>query len=189
VIQPAELIPRPLVQKILGMQYRRTGIFPLERTFINSDYLVPAQVFRCLENIHGKEKKNEEEDDDDDDDETNHQEDDILVPGPIDHVSQLEVSENDIPGPAGDNSEETFIQEIRTPLPDMTTGTCFIQKIYVPSSSLLQGKYLSFSPSLICFNIFRLFEILSLTQLHSYTPEIFRFSTATFRNTYQAPLR
>jgi hypothetical protein len=77
------------------MQYRRTGIFPLERTSINSDYLVPAQVFRCLENIHGKEKKNEE-DDDDDDDETKHQEDDILVPGPIDHVSQLEVSENDI---------------------------------------------------------------------------------------------
>ena len=189
MIQPAELIPRPLVQKILGMQYRRTGIFPLERTSINTDYLVPAQVVTCLENIPGKEEKIKEEDDDDDDGETNHQEDDILVPGPIDHVSQLEVSEKDIPGPAGDNSEETFIQEIRTPLPDMTTGTCFIQKIYVPSSSLLQGKYLSFSPSLICLNIFRLFEILSLTQLHRYTPEIFLFSTATFRNTYQAPLR
>ena len=54
------------------------------------------------------------------DDETNHQEDDIFVPGPIDHVSQLEVSENDIIGPAGDNSEEIVIQEIRTPLPDMT---------------------------------------------------------------------
>ena len=27
------------------------------------------------------------------------------------------------------------------------TGTCFIQKIYAPSSSLLQGKYLPFSPS------------------------------------------
>jgi hypothetical protein len=67
ISQPAELIPRPLVQKIFGMQFRRTGIFPLERTSINSDYLVPAQVFRCLENIHGKEKKNEEEDDDDDD--------------------------------------------------------------------------------------------------------------------------
>jgi len=67
VIQPAELIPRPLVQKILGMQYRRTGIFPLERTSINTDYLVPAQVFTCLENIPGKEKRNKEEDDDDDD--------------------------------------------------------------------------------------------------------------------------
>ena len=150
------------------MQYRRTGIFPLERTSINTDYLVPAQVVTCLENIPGKEEKIKEEDDDDDDDETNHQEDDILVPGPIDHVSQLEVSEKDIPGPAGDNSEETFIQEIRTPLPDMTTGTCFIQKIYVPSSSLLQGKYLSFSPSLICLNIFRLFEILTLPRYFSF---------------------
>lgn len=55
------------MQKILGMQYRRTGIFPLERTSINTDYLVPAQVFTCLENIPGKEKKNKEEDDDDDD--------------------------------------------------------------------------------------------------------------------------
>ena len=79
------------------MQYRRTGIFPLERTSINTDYLVPAQVFTCLENIPGKGKKNEEEVDDD---ETNHQEDDILVPGPINHVSQLAVSENDIAGPA-----------------------------------------------------------------------------------------
>jgi hypothetical protein len=27
------------------------------------------------------------------------------------------------------------------------TGTCFIQKIYAPSSSLLQGKHLPFTPS------------------------------------------
>ena len=105
--------------------FRRTGIFPLERIYINSDYLVPAQVFTCLENIHGKEKENEE---DDVDDETNHQEDDIFVPGPIDHVSQLEVTENDITGPAGDNSEEIVIQEIRTPLPDMT-GTFFTSRV------------------------------------------------------------
>ena len=37
-----------------------------------------------------------------------------------------------------------------------STGTCFIQKIYAPSSSLLQGKHLPFSPSpqyfsLICY--------------------------------------
>jgi hypothetical protein len=69
------------------------------------------------------------------------------------------------------------------------TGTCFIQKRYAPSSSLLQGKYLPFSPSPLRLNIFRLFVILSLTQLHSYTPEIFLFSTATFRYTYRAPLR
>ena len=67
------------------------------------------------------------------------------------------------------------------------TGTCFIKKIYAPSSSLLQGKYLLFSPSPLCLNIFRLFVILSLTQLYRYTPEIFLFSTATFKYTYRVP--
>jgi hypothetical protein len=47
---------------------------------------------------------------------------------------------------------------------DESTGTCFIQKIYAPSSSLLQGKHLPFSPSPLRLNIFRLFVILSLTQ-------------------------
>jgi hypothetical protein len=56
------------------------------------------------------------------------------------------------------------------------TGTCFIQKIY--ASSLLQGKHLPFTPSPLRLNIFRLFVILSLTQLYRYTPEIFLFSTA-----------
>ena len=60
------------------------------------------------------------------------------------------------------------------------TSTCFIQKIYVPSSSLLQGKHLHFSPSPLRLNNFRLFVILSLTQLYRYTPEIFLFPTATF---------
>ena len=64
-----------------------------------------------------------------------------------------------------------------------TTGTCFIQKIYAPSSSLLQGKHLPFSPSTLRLNIFCLFVILSLTQLYRYTPEIFLFSTATFKYT------
>jgi len=67
------------------------------------------------------------------------------------------------------------------------TGTCFIQKIYAPSSSLLQGKHLPFSPSPLRLNIFCLFVILSLTQLYRYTPDIFLFSTATFKYTYQAP--
>jgi hypothetical protein len=62
-----------------------------------------------------------------------------------------------------------------------STGTCFIQKIYAPSSSLLQGKYLPFSPSPLRLNNFRLFVILSLTQLYRYTPEIFLFSTAPLR--------
>ena len=57
------------------------------------------------------------------------------------------------------------------------------------SSSLLQGKYLPFSPSPLRLNIFRLFVILSLTQLYRYTPEIFLFPTATFKYKYRAPLR
>ena len=71
----------------------------------------------------------------------------------------------------------------------LNTDTCFIQKIYTPSSSLLQGRHLPFSPSPLRLNIFRLFVILSLTQLYRYTPEIFLFSTATFKYTYRAPLR
>jgi hypothetical protein len=59
--------------------------------------------------------------------------------------------------------------------------TCFIQKIYARSSSLLKRKHLPFSPSPLRLNIFRLFVILSLTQLYRYTPEIFLFSTATFK--------
>ena len=70
-----------------------------------------------------------------------------------------------------------------------STGTCFIQKIYAPFSSLLQSKHLPFSLSPLRLNIFRLFVILSLTQLYRYTPEIFLFTTATFKYTYQAPLR
>ena len=69
------------------------------------------------------------------------------------------------------------------------TGTCFIQKIYAPSSSLLQCKHLPFTLSPLPLNIFRLFVILSLTQLYRYTPEIFPFSTATFKYTYRGPLR
>jgi hypothetical protein len=69
-----------------------------------------------------------------------------------------------------------------------TTGTCFIQNIYAPSSSLPQGKHLPFSPSSLRLTIFRLFVILSLTQLYRYTPEIFLFSAATFKYTYRAPL-
>ena len=63
------------------------------------------------------------------------------------------------------------------------------KKYMPPSSSLLQGKHLPFSPSPLDLNIFRLFVILSLTQLYCYTPEIFLFSTATFKYTYRAPLR
>ena len=69
------------------------------------------------------------------------------------------------------------------------TSTCFIQKIYAPSSSLLQGKHLPVSPSPLRLNIFSLFVIFSLTQWNRYTPEIFLFTTATFKYTYRALLR
>jgi hypothetical protein len=68
----------------------------------------------------------------------------------------------------------------------MSTGTCFIKK-EAPSSSLLQGKHLPFTSSPLRLNIFRLFVILSQTQLYRYTPEIFLFSTATFKYKYRAP--
>ena len=69
----------------------------------------------------------------------------------------------------------------------LITGTCFIQKIYAPSSSVLQGKHLPFTPFPLRLNIFRLIVILSLTQLYRYTPEIFLFSIATFKYKYRAP--
>ena len=62
----------------------------------------------------------------------------------------------------------------------------FMTKIH---TTVLQGTHLPFSPSPLRVNIFRLFVILSLTQLYRYTPEIFLFSTATFKYTYPAPLR
>ena len=74
----------------------------------------------------------------------------------------------------------------------LSTGTCFIQKIYAPPPPL---PYFKVSicpfplPQVLRLNIFRLFVILSLTQLYRYTPEIFLFSTATFKYTYRAPLR
>ena len=71
----------------------------------------------------------------------------------------------------------------------LITGACLIQKIYAPSSSLLQGKHLPFTLSPLRLNIFRLFVILSLTQLYRYTPEIVLFSTATFKYKYRAPHR
>ena len=70
------------------------------------------------------------------------------------------------------------------------TGTCFIQKIYAPSSSLLQGKHLPFTPSPLRLNIFRLFVILSLTQLFRFPPQIFSFLTSPIKfKTPPPPLR
>jgi hypothetical protein len=63
------------------------------------------------------------------------------------------------------------------------TGTGFIQKIYAPSSSLLQGKYLPFSSSPLRLNIFPLFVILLLTQLYRTTGGVF-YQIPLFKNTY-----
>ena len=68
-----------------------------------------------------------------------------------------------------------------------TQALISFKKIYAPSSSLLQGKHLPFTPSPLRLNIFRLIVILSLTQLYRYTPEIFLFSTATYKYKYRAP--
>ena len=58
------------------------------------------------------------------------------------------------------------------------TGTCFIQKMYAPSSSLLQGASIFFA-YLWSFR----WPIISLHL------EIFLFSTATFKYTYRGPVR
>ena len=65
------------------------------------------------------------------------------------------------------------------------TSPPLIQKIYAPSSALLQGKHLPFSPFPLPLNIFCLFVILSLIQLYRYTPEICPFSTATYKYIYR----
>ena len=96
--------------------------------------------------------------------------------------------ENDLIFVTGEKQKH-LSNKIKSETCTKVTGTCFIQKIYAPSSSLLQDKHLPFSPSPLRLNIFRLFVILSLTQLYRYTPEIFLFSTATFKYTYRAPLR
>jgi hypothetical protein len=75
-----------------------------------------------------------------------------------------------------------------------STGTCFIKKYMPPSSSLLQGKHLPFSPSPLHLNIFSLIcdpfadPIISLHS-RDISPEIFLFTTVTFKYTYRAPLR
>jgi hypothetical protein len=53
------------------------------------------------------------------------------------------------------------------PLVTIPEGT---KKIYAPSSSLLQGKHLPFTPSPLRLNIFRLFMILALVSFQKYMP-------------------
>ena len=71
-------------------------------------------------------------------------------------------------------------------------------EMYQPQALVSFKKYMppplpyfkvNICPLPLPLNIFRLFVILSLTQLYRYTPEIFLFSTATFKYKYRAPLR
>ena len=71
----------------------------------------------------------------------------------------------------------------------LTQALVSFKKYMLPPLLYFQDKHLPFSPSPLRLNIFRLFVILSLIQLYRYTPEIFLFSTATFKYTYRAPLR
>ena len=77
---------------------------------------------------------------------------------------------------------------MRTQICLRVTDTCFIKKIYAPSSSLLQGKHLPFTPSPLRLNIFRLFVILSLTQLYRYTFRLPHLNVPTFAE-YYCPIR
>jgi hypothetical protein len=54
---------------------------------------------------------------------------------------------------AFDQVENAVLLGDASPIGDLTTGTCFIQNIYAPSFSLLQGKHLPFSPSPLRLNI------------------------------------
>jgi hypothetical protein len=101
-------------------------------------------------------------------------------------------------GKRADVSRSDDISEMKSQIYDLTQmmhnmssrqALVSFKKYMPPPSSLLQGKHLSFIPSPLRLNIFHLFVILSLTQLYRYTPEIFLFSTATFKYTYRDPLR
>ena len=82
----------------------------------------------------------------------------------------------------------TVFKNILTVLFDTFTTQALVSfKKYMPSP--LPYFKVNIYPSPLRLNIFRLFVILSLTQLYRYTPEIFLFSTATFKYTYRAPLR
>jgi hypothetical protein len=71
----------------------------------------------------------------------------------------------------------------------LITSTCFIQKYMPPPLLYFKVNICPFLLPHFASIFFRLFMILSLTQLYRYTPEIFLFSTATFKYIYRTPLR
>jgi hypothetical protein len=66
-----------------------------------------------------------------------------------------------------------------------TTGKLY--HLWIRPLRRCRTKHMPFSSSPLWLNMFRLFVIFSLTQLYRYTPEIFLFSTATFKYTYRSP--
>ena len=66
-----------------------------------------------------------------------------------------------------------------------TTGKLY--HLWIRPLRRCRTKHMPFSSSPLWLNMLRLFVILSLTQLYRYTPEIFLFSTATFKYTYRSP--
>ena len=75
----------------------------------------------------------------------------------------------------------------------MTTSKALVsfKKYMPPPLPYFKVNICPFPLTPLRLNIFRLFVILSLTQLqlYRYSPKIFLFSTATFEYTYRAPLR
>ena len=77
-------------------------------------------------------------------------------------------------------------QNNRPYIPSYTQALVSFKKYMLPPLPYFK---VNICPSPLRLNIFRIFVILSLTQLYRYTPEIFLFTTATFKYTNRAPLR
>jgi len=71
----------------------------------------------------------------------------------------------------------------------LSTGTCFIQKIYAPSSSLLQGKYLPFPLPHFASIFFAYLWSFRWPNYIATLPRYFSFRLPSFKYTYPAPLR
>ena len=71
----------------------------------------------------------------------------------------------------------------------MTQALVSFKKYVPPPLPYLKVDICPFPLPLFASIFFRLFVSLSLTQLYRYTPEIFLFSTATFKYIYRTPLK
>ena len=107
--------------------FRRTGIFPLDRAAINSDYLIPAQAFINPDDIDVTEKDDTEEDNDETSTDKQPHENIILVPDTFELV--VDENNNDtINGPGGDSMDIVPESESNSVVPDMT-GDFFTSRV------------------------------------------------------------